>query len=223
MHFEVDKLSDDLPLFPDHAGVVPKKAGVVKGMERTLGGLGFATEDGAGKRRYGGHSMRVTGARYWTTIGLEVFKVQIFARWGSSVILRYVADAPLANLTGDLTARPVGGTASVLPTVSRLSSLLEQHVVTATNQVRALEAEVVRLGNIVQPTFVCNTVSNTLHRVLTGGTAVPHAQWRATCGWWYGRGAYHLTADASEGTKLCDRCFAHTATRMSSGSSSSSS
>ena len=65
------------------------------------------TADCTGCRLFGGHSMRVAGSKFWVCHGLEVYKLQIFARWGSATVLRYVADAPTANLTGDcLRLRP---------------------------------------------------------------------------------------------------------------------
>ena len=80
LHLSLEALPLDMPLFPDYTGAVVKKAGVVGGMEKALVGLGVEVVYGAGKRRYGGHSMRVTGAPFWSSNGLEVFKVQIFAR-----------------------------------------------------------------------------------------------------------------------------------------------
>ena len=167
--------------------------------------------DSAGRRKYGGHSLRVTGARFWVTHGLEVFKVQIFARWGSNVILRCVSDCPIANLTGDLTASNPSSSSSDPPAISRLSRLLNEHVERAASVMASMEAAVSRLGSLIQPATVLITISNTWHKVLTG--------------WWYGCGSYQLagvSVQVNPGTRKCDRCFPD-AKRMTSGSSCCSS
>ena len=55
-----------------------------------------------------GHSLRVGGAQHFAAKGLEVSLVQLLGRWGSSSVLRYVAESPLEKLTGkykDLSAK----------------------------------------------------------------------------------------------------------------------
>ena len=52
-------------------------------------------KDAAGRRLFGGYSFRVSGSRFWTLRGLEVFKVEIFAG----------ADIPLPMTTGEVAAR----------------------------------------------------------------------------------------------------------------------
>ena len=46
-----------------------------------------------------GHSLRVGGAQHFAAKGLEVSLVQLLGRWGSSSVLRYVAESPLECLT----------------------------------------------------------------------------------------------------------------------------
>ena len=42
-----------------------------------------------------GHAARVSGARRMARAGIKLWQIQLFARWGSSAILRYVREAPL--------------------------------------------------------------------------------------------------------------------------------
>ena len=42
-----------------------------------------------------------TGARHLARVGIELFKIQLLARWQSNVIMRYVMDAPLSVVTQD--------------------------------------------------------------------------------------------------------------------------
>jgi hypothetical protein len=56
----------------------------------------FGSELGVTKR-ITGHMPRVAGAVRLARAGLEVWKIQIFCRWGSDVVLRYIQDAPLEH------------------------------------------------------------------------------------------------------------------------------
>lgn len=59
-------------------------------------GLPLVHENGA--RAYTGHSARVSGARFMASHDIELWRVQLFGRWGSQVFLHYIQDAPLAQL-----------------------------------------------------------------------------------------------------------------------------
>ena len=43
---------------------------------------------------------RVSGAIHLADVGVEIRAIMLLARWGSEVVMRYVRDAPLRNLTG---------------------------------------------------------------------------------------------------------------------------
>ena len=94
-------IDPDSPVFIVPDGRVPTKDEVVNTIE-ALGRLtGDKLIDELGRRRFGGHSMRVSGARYLANLGLEMFKLAVLARWNSPVLLRYVADAPLKVISDD--------------------------------------------------------------------------------------------------------------------------
>ena len=57
--------------------------------------------DEQGRRRFGGHSLRATGARHLASMGIELFNIQLLARWQSDVILQYVMEAPMCLVTDD--------------------------------------------------------------------------------------------------------------------------
>eukprot|EP00972_Heterocapsa_arctica_P096292 14206846-Heterocapsa_arctica.AAC.1 len=50
--------------------------------------------------RYGEHVCRVAGAQLLSRAGMDLYLVQLFARWGSSTVLRYVQLAPLLAQAG---------------------------------------------------------------------------------------------------------------------------
>ena len=76
------------PLSPTPEGGFPTKSGMVK-VFRLLG-----KELGVTKH-ITGHMPRVSGAVRLARAGLDIWKIQIFCRWGSDVVLRYIQEAPL--------------------------------------------------------------------------------------------------------------------------------
>ena len=91
----------NLPVFPSVDGLPVKKARVVATFECLAYRCQCPLKDALGRRAFGGHSARVSGARYLSSIGVELLKISILARWQSEVILRYVGDSPLVSLTED--------------------------------------------------------------------------------------------------------------------------
>ena len=78
------------PLSPTVAGGFPTKKGAVecfRGLARYAGSPVRVT----------GHMPRVAGAIRMAKAGLEIWKIQLFCRWGSAVVLRYIRSAPLED------------------------------------------------------------------------------------------------------------------------------
>lgn len=87
------------PLFPTAAGTTPSKDAVVRSIEAVAALLGEPLFEADGTRRYGGHSMRVSGARWLAAKGVAAEKIAALARWESAIVLRYIGDSALADLT----------------------------------------------------------------------------------------------------------------------------
>ena len=87
--------------FLSAGGTVAHKSNVVSTFERIAVMLGEQLKDPMGRRRFTGHLLRVMGARELAAAGIELFKIQLLARWKSPVIMRYAAEAPLVAITGD--------------------------------------------------------------------------------------------------------------------------
>eukprot|EP00972_Heterocapsa_arctica_P109299 16094490-Heterocapsa_arctica.AAC.1 len=83
-----------LPLFPTAAGSPLSKMAVVDALRACIAALGepLTRPDGMGvlRDRYGEHVCRVAGAQLLSRAGMDLYLVQLFARWGSSAVLRYV-------------------------------------------------------------------------------------------------------------------------------------
>ena len=63
--------------------------------------LGLSVLDADNAQRFGGHSLRVTGARWLAGLGLPLVSIQLLARWDGDVFRRYIAEAPLRRLSED--------------------------------------------------------------------------------------------------------------------------
>ena len=49
----------------------------------------------------GKHSFQSTGAVYLSSLGIELLKIQMLARWASPIITHYTRLAPLRSITND--------------------------------------------------------------------------------------------------------------------------
>ena len=140
----------------------------------TQTGLNLISDKGA--RLFGGHTLRITGARAYALMGLEVNKIRIFARHSGDVILRYVADVPLASMRIDLGLS--SSSSSAPPTCSRR---LERKLTDALARLSVCESAHTRLADlVVNPpgvAYVQNLKSSVVHAVL------PMGDERASCGW----------------------------------------
>ena len=223
-------LAASAPLFPTVTGDMSTKQAAVLTFEQIglLCGQPLWSEQGL--RLFGGHSPRVTGARFYAGAGLEVDKIRILARHAGDMILRYVRDAPLATIRADLgiAARVQQVATSKAPdrriadhkrrivaleaTVAELSRTIAGHV----GELAHLSAPVEPasrpepLGDLVQ-----NCLTNTVHRAST--TAIGRTR---GCGWAFDGATYRArrnvsaksfrvltTLEGIPGELICDRCL----------------
>jgi len=77
------------PLFPTTTGQFCSKEGSVATFQKLAVATGL-------QERVTGHTLRVTGAQAMAKAGMDLWQIQLFCRWGSSAVLGYVRDAPLA-------------------------------------------------------------------------------------------------------------------------------
>ena len=89
----------DLPLFPDASGAWCARQGFVDTIRMMASFTGAPDIDELGRNIIGEHVWRVSGSRLLAGLGVPQTMIALLARWGSDVILRYIADAPLRSLT----------------------------------------------------------------------------------------------------------------------------
>ena len=161
-------------------------------------------------------------------LGIEINKIRILARHSGDTILRYVADAPLRSLRGDLglsDIRPQAPASSHSPGEVAVSSTRSSVV---NRRLRSLEASLERMGKEVQSQaqdlvglatefartdmriFVLNTVTAAVHFARSSDEG------HTACGWPFARVCRTATGPAFRiisnlvdipGTMLCERCL----------------
>ena len=213
---EKGRLDPELPLFPTEEGAVCDKSKVVETFE-SLGALcGLPVTDPLGRRAFGGHSARVSGARWLASTGLEIVKLAVLARWSSNVVVRYVSDAPLHRVTADC-RRLLHG--------EILSKVLERMWNEISQGKRQLEEFDSLLRNcLIQEapkpkdtparqsglTFVCNRSSGVWHLVFGDPSSSHACDGRTWCGWRFGHRNGNIARSLESDVPfhlLCEKCL----------------
>jgi hypothetical protein len=153
--------------------------------------------DSNGVRRFGGHTLRITGARTMAALGIEIYLIQLMARWASDVVYRYVAEAPLSRMTA---AYRNGFAARAVTAVREVSTLQ-----------RASEDPVppnAGAGSLDVGPWVLNLDSGVTHRPTVWTLDVQPGQWRTACGWAFGTAnTTGVSQVPSADSRLCSGCF----------------
>ena len=222
------EVSPQTPLFPDRAGEVVQKRAVVAVIENVASLLGEPLTDEQGQRRFGGHSLRVTGARHLAAIGLDISLIQLMARWSSDVVFRYVADAPLqqisrAYLQGQadtqLSDRVIAMQTAIdelraeMRTVEGATCLPIEDCADQAGGAQLDGDGSASVGDSATPKaasddLVQNSESHVVHYALLWSKNLDPAAWRTRCGWRFAGGAVGFDPSASSGTTVwCKACL----------------
>ena len=92
---EFMEIEEDLmPLFPNPEGRSLNKDEVVRYIRNVV----VSYDHSADLERYTGHTFRITGARYYSDLGLDPITIGLHGRWSSNAIMTYLAEAPLSSI-----------------------------------------------------------------------------------------------------------------------------
>ena len=179
----------EMPFFPCKDGSFVEKRHVVSSIEHVAELLGEPLFDDRGVRRFGGHSLRVSGARTLAGMGIDLVLIQLMARWSSDVVLRYVADAPLTKISAAYRAGsavvPLGSDlqelSAQLQVAQRCSASDARSIEYLQEEVTLLSAQV---GKLASPTmhWVRNCDPGVVHRPIIWSLDVPPSMWCTGCG-----------------------------------------
>lgn len=84
-------------MFPTISGLPAPKKCVVESICNIAKHLGLAGQTKSGAPRFTGHTFRVSGAMWLASSGIDIWRIQLHGRWGSSAVVKYVRLAPLAR------------------------------------------------------------------------------------------------------------------------------
>ena len=226
----------DLPVFPTSSGGVAAKEKVTQSLEVVASSLGLPLRDVHGVRRFGGHTMRVSGARHLAVLGFDLLTIQLMARWASVVVLRYVSESPLVAVTDRYKFLHDGLTVrQALKDVETAIANLRERVTDKACTKQHLEEEaalqLLSSTEVRRVEYICNTATGRVHVAAVHDRCVPPCDWQARCGWKFGLAEFEVVHDLPAASiDICKRCLprehqlrADGAGGLSCGSSSSTS
>eukprot|EP00435_Cladocopium_sp_Y103_P053688 s1791_g17.t1 len=156
--------------------------------------LGLPLQHQNGARIYSGHTGRVTGARHMASTQIELWRVQLFGRWGSDVFKHYIQDSPVAQL--DSLALETGARLSIEEAKLQLQDLLRRTASETSQPIATPPAEMLRdcetAVESVSPhgeprEWIQNSnPGGKLHRPLDCDPGLHPREWRTCCGWRFG-------------------------------------
>ena len=111
-------------LFPTAEGSQAAKEGWALTFESIAVYLNIELVTSSGLRKFTGHTARATGAVHMALNQVELWRIQLFGRWGSDCFKIYVRSAPLSQLT--MLAKETSVQTSLLVARQELQALLKQ-------------------------------------------------------------------------------------------------
>ena len=210
-----------LPLFPITSGGRSTRQGFVDSVEIYAMKQNLPLTDSMGRSAYGEHVWRVSGARHMARLGISIPVIMLLARWGSAVVMRYVADSPLVDLAGTYKARAC---ATADPKPSRPDKS-EEVLRRAVAEMRSMNSAVADLRTLLDQNLqrtealeamasfkAVKTISTgRVHAICSGSPTAHPTTWLTKCGWRCGVPAgliAWLSEEEKSRTPLrCIKCF----------------
>jgi hypothetical protein len=206
-------LPTELPLFPDVSGSWCTRDGFVDTIRMMASFTGAQDTDELGRNIIGEHVWRVSGSRLLASLGVPQSMIALLARWGSDVILRYIADAPLRSLTN--LYREKTGTASSSNQVTSSADAIRTEALQWNSQEALLLANQALVDVLEEPTaetevhqFAINLDTRVVHIIVTEQFGEkPGAQLgRTRCNWDYNIPNARLSVALPPGKHKCGKC-----------------
>lgn len=201
-----------LPVCCSTAGGVISKVKIVETIEAATIKCGDSLQGSAGRLKYGGHTLRVTGAQALAAAGVDISKARTLARHSGEAVYRYVALAPLTMLRIDLVLPSSGPEPAAAATPVLKPQQLMKMVQALTGRVEVQEQTLRAVSTTSQQApaevYVQSVPTLAVHKLRPGDAT------RTACGWPMGparqrRGRLDwLTNIIGEPwSSLCERCL----------------
>ena len=206
---------DELPLFPTAAGDTVTTGNMVKTVEHLAVLTGEPLKTKTGVNRFGRHSWRSMGAVWLTRARVEIFRIQLLARWSHRVITHYARMAPLTGLTEHVRElQTVNSLSKVIEDLKESLDMLkskhtnlEEHVIKEIRDEIKTKADLE--DSVTKPNdYVKNTETGIFHKTRASTIGDVPILWKARCGWKFGSTFFEKqTAYPDDAKALCDKCF----------------
>ena len=216
--FKERPVEDALPLFPTSSGATAKKEKVVRLIELVAISLGLPVVSVEGRRIYGGHSLRVSGAQWMARMNVPLPLIQLMARWASDVIARYVADVPLSNISAiyrraccakdleDLVHESRESAAAARRELANMKDMFHTAFRDEIGSVSAPQAGAQAFP--LCPPCVLKCKGGRMHVVANRAvSALPSFEWRSRCGWKFGLSDHSFSPVSGPLSGRCSVCF----------------
>lgn len=225
--------TDTIPFFPRTDGSQVDGEDVIFIIEAVAELQGQRLTINGDVKRFGKHSLRVTGAVYMSSRGLDMHKLSLLARWQSDMVLHYSRMAPLLTITDDykkLGSKEQITTTDVKTLELKLKSMIKAALKPEVREGKsdpiaakikaiadehhknhlALKQELqdsLEAMKTTQPMRVLNQDNGVTHKCLTTFSQVGHLA-RAQCGWKYAFSRFLVCADDGSTPQLpCKTCY----------------
>ena len=231
-HLAVLDVSPSTPLFPGADGMPATKAGWADTFEELGRRLKLPTTYPNGARCFTGHTARASGAVHLAASQVELWRIQLFGRWGSQVFLQYIKDAPLKQL--DQLALETSAHVSLAAAKAQLQDLLRRAqsglstvvACPSTDMLADCEASVEPLDP-PRPSdpIIVNLNGGKTHRTLLYGDEFHPKEWKTRCAWKFGgpHTNFELSNAMPDAKVACRKCFPELRHQLQSSSSSGTS
>ena len=209
----------DQYIFPAADGHSSTKKGWADAFEALAKILEIPITHQNGARAFTGHTARVSGARFMATNNIELWRIQLFRRWGSEVFLHYIQDAPLAQL--DMLALESTAAMSVHKAREELE-LLQRRIKDCKASFMAPELDMLedcaasvhlthQEENLPGVTIFNTSRGGRYHCTLIYKLDIHPKRWRTRCGWPFGRNqAEYRVCESLNNAPIhlrCVKCF----------------
>ena len=200
---------NEIPLFPSAIGEVVQKRMVVDTVESVASRLGLSVFNEAGDRLFGGHIFRIVGARRLASIGIEEHVICLLARWSSSVVLRYIKEAPLTQVTTQYKEKAAAHGEDKLSLGLRIDTVLQMvRQLAEGHEKQNLELASLQ-KSVLGSAYVVNKASGIWH-ACTGQLPDHPSLWSTACGWKYASSFFareNILHESVPWHQICERCL----------------
>ena len=165
--------------------------------------------DAQGRNIIGEHDWRISGSRHLAELGVPQPMIVLMARWGSNVVMRYIADAPLRRLTTEYRERSGMATSSDAATaVPEPTEVPAEALQWTPGEAEQLAAQHVDTEDdpILEQRYAVNVDTNYVHIVAVRKAWERPIPGRARCGWDYKVPNCRRFVSIPEGFSKCGKC-----------------